>query len=180
MSLFSEITIMNGMVALSIENRKQFMSCLLGSDVFDGFQISEAVVRTSVTVSIDTHLTEGFYTAEELDSLGLKERASVPFSMMRQTLYELIRGTHTPLYFKFVLMLPPAGAAMLLQEADNGMTETDISGFFLNLTFQNGALRATTAVSYRSFPSDHSLDRLWDRSVRQLLEKNNIIFEETG
>ena len=77
-------------------------------------------------------------------------------------------------------MLSPENAADLLHEADNGMTEKDISGFFLNLTFQNGMIRATTAVSYRSFPPDHSVDRLWDRSVKNLLEKNGIIFEEIG
>ena len=169
---------MKSMVALSIENRKQFMGCLLTTTAFDGFRISEAVVRTSVTFSIDTHLTEGFFSGEELESMHLKEQDPIPFSMMRQTLYELIRGTHTPLFFRFVMTLPPADAADLLQNADNGMTEADINGFFLNLTFQNGEIRATTAISYRSFPPDHSVDRIWDCSVKQLLEKNGIIFEE--
>ncbi len=173
-----EITIMKPMVAISIENRRQFMGCLLTTGTFDGFRISEAVVRTSAAFSVDTHLTEGFYSPEELESMHLREHDPLPFSMMRQTLYELIRGTHTPLFFRFVLMLSPAEAADLLQKADNGLTENDIGGFFLNLTFQNGEIRATTAISYRSFPSDHSADRIWDLTVKQLLEKNGIIFEE--
>lgn len=156
------------------------MGCLLTTDVFDGFRISEAVIRTGVTFSIDTHLTEGFYSPEELSSMHLKEHEPLPFSMMRQTFYDLIRGTHTPVFFRFVLMLSPADTARLLQKAENGLTEADISGFFLNLTFQSGEIRATTAISYRSFPPDHSADRIWDLSVKQLFEKNGIIFEEIG
>ena len=168
------------MIALAIENRKQFMSCLLTAGVFDAFWISEATLRTSVTFSIDTHLTKGFYSTEDLESLHLKEGDPLPFSMLRPTFYELIRGTHTPLYFQFVLMLPPDMTADLLAESDTGMTDADVSGLFLNLTFQNGTLRVTSAVSYRSFRPDHSVDRIWDRTVRQLLEKNGIIFEEIG
>ncbi len=180
LSLISVITIMVSMIALSMENRRQFMGCLLTTDVFDGFHISEAVIRTGVTFSVDTHLTEGFYSPEELESLHLQEHEPLPFSMMRQTFYHLIRGTHTPLFFRFVLMLSPTDAADLLRKADNGMTAADINGFFLNLTFQNGEIRVTTAISYRSFPADHSADRIWDLSVKQLFEKNGLIFEEIG
>ena len=171
---------MKAMIALSIENKKQFMSCLLTAGVFDGFWISEATLRTNVTYSIDTHLTKGFYSIEDLESLHLKEGDPMPFSMLRPTFYELIRGTHTPLYFQFVLMLPPAMTESLLAESDTAMTGNDINGLFLNLTFQNGALRVTSAVSYRSFRPDHSLDRIWDQRVKQLLVKNDIIFEEIG
>ena len=171
---------MKTMIALAIENKKQFMSCLLTAGGFDGLWITEATLRTNVTYSIDTHLAKGFYSAEDLESLQLTEGDPMPFSMLRPTLYELIRGTHTPLYFQFVLMLPPDMTANLLAESDTALTDADISGLFLNLTFQNDALRATSAVSYRSFRPDHSADRIWDQTVRQLLTKNGIIFEEIG
>lgn len=168
------------MISVTIQNLKSFMSCLLTTDTFDRFLIPEAVICTDAVFTIDGRLTEGFYTKEELTEKGFTEKEPLPFSALRPTFYSLIKGNHTPVSFRFVLMLSPENLRKVLSASDTGFTEQDVSGIFLNLRYKDGALSCTTAVSYRTFSKSHDLDRAWDAYAKKFLSAHQILFEEIG
>ena len=154
------------------------MNQLLCSEIFDRFLLLEASVAKEATFSIDGRLNASFYTKEELDEQNLSDAKILPYAKLRPICYQLIRGNHTPVSFKFILMLSPQNTANTLLHSESGFTESDIKGIFLNLTFQNGQLLLTTGISYASFSMDHTLDQEWDLLVKKFLNKYAIAFEE--
>jgi len=166
------------MIALRLSDKKTFMNQLLCSEIFDRFLLLEASVATEDTFSIDGRINASFYTKEELDEQNLSDAKILPYAKLRPICYQLIRGSHTPVSFKFILMLSPQNTANTLLHSESGFTESDIKGIFLNLTFQNGQLLLTTGISYASFSMDHTLDQEWDLLVKKFLNKYAIAFEE--
>ena len=61
------------MIALKIEDRKQFTSGLFVGDLFDGFLVKEASVVTFNAFTIDGRVRKGYYTMEEQEELGMEE-----------------------------------------------------------------------------------------------------------
>ena len=53
------------MIAVKIQDIKDFMAKLLIGNAFDSFWLSEASVTTSVTYSIEGNLHEDFFDTEE-------------------------------------------------------------------------------------------------------------------
>ena len=166
------------MIALRLSDKKTFMNQLLCSEIFDRFLLLEASVAKEATFSIDGRLNASFYTKEELDEQNLSDAKILPYAKLRPICYQLIRGSHTPVSFKFILMLSPQNTANTLLHSESGFTESDIKGIFLNLTFQNGQLLLTTGISYASFSMDHTLDQEWDLLVKKFLNKYAVAFEE--
>ena len=135
------------MKAFYMKDQKHFMNRLLKSDLFDHFLLAEATVHGAVSYQIDGHINRDFYDVDELAELTEAGSAYLPFSHLRPILFELIRGKHTPLYFKFVFLLSPSNAEKTIRSSDTGFSPDDISGIFLNLTFRDGQMILTNGVS---------------------------------
>ena len=166
------------MLALKLTDNKDFMNKFLKSDIFDHFLLQEGVIVTASTYVIDGRITEGFYSSEEMEELGISGYSFLPFAMQRNHLFDLIKGKRTPVSFQFVLILSPDNLARTLKSVHSSFTESDISSVCLTIRFQNGILTLTTGISYRIFTPDKSLDHEWDRLVRQFLSKHDISYEE--
>lgn len=166
------------MIALKLTDIKTFMNQLLCSEIFDNFLLAEATISKDATFHIDGHLNPSFYSLEEIEESNLTGYDILPYSRLRPTCYELIRGKHTPVYFKFILMLSPKNLANTLARFDAGFTTQDVSGIFINLTFQNGQLTLTTGISYRTFLPGHTLEQEWDLMLKKFLNKHMISYEE--
>lgn len=164
------------MVALTVKNLKQFMGLFLASEAFDEFRITEAVVQTNATFSVDCRVSQGFYSAEELETLGLSVGEALPFSLVKKTFFELIKGSHTPVLFRFALLLPPEDAFRMLGVAERH--DAEIGGFFLNLNYREGTLMLTAAVNYRAFAKRKDVEAAWDGYAKAFLDRHGIIFEE--
>ena len=163
------------MIALRLSDKKTFMNQLLCSEIFDRFLLLEASVAKEATFSIDGRINASLYTKEELDEQNLSDAKILPYAKLRPICYQLIRGSHTPVSFKFILMLSPQNTANTLLHSESGFTESDIKGIFLNLTFQNGQLLLTTGISYASFSMDHTLDQEWDLLVKKFLDRKSVV-----
>ena len=114
------------MIALKITNVKMFMGKLLASDNFDVFMLEEAMISTYNTFSIDGHQNRDFYTTEEWEN---KEICPYDFSMwktIRPICFDLIKGTHTPTAFRFVLHLLPEHVAAILQKGNTSVTADQV------------------------------------------------------
>lgn len=166
------------LIALKITDKKTFMNQLLCSEIFDHFLLSEASVCKDATYTIDGHINASFYSKEEREELGLSHLDILPYSKLRPVCYQLIRGSHTPVSFKFILMLSPENMTNTLARSESSYAPNDIGGIFLNLSFQNGQITLTTGISYAIFSPDHTLDREWDELIKKFLQKHAISFEE--
>lgn len=165
------------MKAFYIRDQKQFMNHLLKSELFDHFLLAEATIHGAVSYTIDGQINREFFDADELETLTEAGSSYLPFSALRHVCYELIRGTHTPLYLKFIFLLSPDNAARTVASANTGLSAGDISGIFLNLTYRDGAMVLTTGVSYRVFTPDRSFDQAWDALAARFLSAHGIDFD---
>ena len=136
------------MIALELTDVKDFMNKLLRSDTFDHFLLQEAAIINGASFVIDGHVNQSFYTESEIEELGITGYRIMPFSMLRQQCFDLIKGKKTP------------------------------TSLFLNLKFQNQLLTLTTGISYNIFSPDKSLENEWDQLVRRFLAQHEIDFEE--
>lgn len=165
------------MIALQLTDTKNFMNQLLRSEIFDRFLMTEAVIAQDVTITLDGRLKKDYYSVEELEEQNLREGDILPYSLIRPTLYQLIRGKKTPVYLKVVLMLSEENMEKTLSRSDSGLTPLDVSGMLLNIVYQNGSLTLTAGISYRTFTPEQTLNREWDKMVQKFLNRHSIDYE---
>lgn len=146
------------------------MHLLLMEEAFDDFLFSEGVLVLETAYTLDGKLNRAYYDEEELESLKLTEEQYLPWRLMKARIYSLIRGSRTPLSFRFSLLLPEAFAYELGAEKGDSC--------LLGIRFQEDALTIVTGLSRSTFTTDRSLDRAWDDDARELLKRLSIIFEE--
>ncbi|MCH5249573.1 MAG: hypothetical protein J1E98_06560 [Lachnospiraceae bacterium] len=166
------------MIALKINNIKQFMGKLLASETFDVFMLEEASISTYNTFIIDGHQNRDFYSTEEWED---KELRPYDFSMWKQVrpiCYSLIKGTKTPGAFKFILHLIPEQVHNILEKSDTDVTFDQLKALVLTIKYDGTSLTLITGTAFHSFVMDKSVDGLWDDAVRKFLYKCEIEYEE--
>lgn len=166
------------MIAIKINNIKQFMGKLLASESFDSFLLEEASISTYNTFFIDGHQNRDFYSKEEWED---KELCPYDFTMWKQIrpiCFSLIKGTHTPTAFKFILHLIPDYTASIVQNADTNITPEQIKALVLTIKYDGTALTLITGTAFHTFLMDKTVDNLWDNAIRHFLAKKEIAFEE--
>ena len=166
------------MVALELSDIRDFMNRLLRTELFDHFLLQEAAITGACGFVIDGRLNRNFYSEEELQELGLTECEALPFGMLREQCFALIRGKYTPSTFQFIFRLSPENLARTLESCHSSFTVNDITGIFMNIRYRDRKLLLTTGVSYRIFSPDKSLEQEWDRLVMLFLKQNSIPFEK--
>lgn len=93
------------MIAVQIQDIKDFMSKLLLGNAFDSFWLSEASITTSVSYTIDGFLHSEFYDTQEAELLQEEGRTYALWRDMKPFCFSVIKGKKTPLSFKIVFML---------------------------------------------------------------------------
>ncbi|MDD6812224.1 MAG: DUF5721 family protein [Lachnospiraceae bacterium] len=166
------------MIALKITNIKQFMGKLLASECFDSFLLEEASISTYNTFLIDGHQNRNFYTSEEWEDKQIRPYDFSTWKQIRPIGYSLIKGTHTPTAFKFILHLIPDFVASILKEKDTAVTAEQIKALVLTIKYDGTTLTLITGTAFHTFVMDKTVDNLWDNAVRQFLAKREIAFEE--
>ncbi len=166
------------MIALKINKVKDFMNCLLRTELFDSFLLAEATITTNVTYTIEGELQKDFYSQEELESLIFYKEAYVPYGLLRNNCFQLIKGSHTPLSFRFIFHLPAKLKEALINQGEFGFSNEEVRSLHMILQFQNGTLQVTSGISYNTFRLDHDLDQYFDHWIKQFLSKNQLEFEE--
>ena len=166
------------MIALKITNIKQFMGKLLGAEDFDIFLLEEASISTYNTFYIDGHQNKEFYTAEEWEDETIRPYEFSTWKTIRPICFDLIKGTHTPTSFRFVLHLMPKYTESVLQNGDTSVTPEQVKAFVLNIKYDGTDLNLVTGTAFHTFLMDKTPDVLWDQAVRQFLSKKEIAYEE--
>ena len=164
------------MIALKINNKKEFMSGLLVSELFDSFYVEEASIDTFNTFHIDGRIHKDFYK-NDADS-GVEHSLS-EFSLwseLKQICYSLIKGKRTPLGFKFVFHAPQELKNRLLASADAGLSQDQVN-LGVNIRFANGDVILTTGTAFSIFTLDKEIEKAWDNYIPSFLEKSGISVE---
>ena len=166
------------MIALQLTDLKNFMHKLLRSEVFDHFLLQEAVITSAATYTINGQITKGFYSDEELEELQLNGQRFLPFSMLRNNCFDLIKGKKTPSAFRFVFLLSPNNQEKTIKAVDSSYTPTDVTGMYINLKYHEHSLTITTGIAYNIFSTDKTLEAEWDKMVMKFLKQHEIAFDE--
>lgn len=166
------------MIALELTDIKNFMNKLLRSEVFDNFLLQEASISAGATFQINGQITKGFYSDEEIQALNLTGYRFLPFSMVKNNCFDLIKGKKTPSTFRFVFLLSPSNMEKTIASVESSYKPSDITGMYINLKYQNQLLSLTTGIAYNVFSTDKSLENEWDKMVIKFLKQNEIPFEE--
>ena len=165
------------MVALQIQDIKNFMSKLLLSQTFDNFLLIEGNITTYNTFRIDGRLHKDFFSEEESEEKGICSRDFSLWKEVRSFCLELIKGKKTPLSFKFTFQLSKENTAKLL--ATSGITSIqpeNVSGLLLNIRYDSNGLNVITATNLNLFTLDKSLEHAWDDMVKRFLKQQEISF----
>lgn len=162
------------MVVLQIKNTKAFMNTLLRGSDFDEFLLEEAVIKTGNSYTIDGHVNKEFYGDLIADE--------APYDLSRwvdikNVCFELIKGKHTPLGFKFVMQVKPEHTTALLQKKESALTSNDVA-FVINVKFADGITTITSASAIKTFSLDKSYEQIWDDAFKRFLTAHEIEFEE--
>lgn len=164
------------MTILQISSIKDFMNRLLRTELFDHFLLSEASIKGKCSFIIDGHILPDFYTPEEREELALTGLECLPFSMLRENCFSLIKGKNTPSFFKFVFRLSPVHVRQTLKAGNSSLTESDLSGVFINIKFQDGILTCTSGISYRTFTLDRTFEQEWDALLCRFFNAHDIAY----
>lgn len=160
------------MIALQIDDIRQFMLHLFSKETFDAFWLYEAGVKMGVSYVIDGLLNQDFYDTEERENLD--GRTYALWKEQKQIVFAMIRGHKTPENMKIVLMLSKENTEKMILQNNLPIHLEDVRGLFLNIHFRDGILNCTTGVSLKTFTLEKSLDYVWDEMVRKYFKYQQI------
>lgn len=164
------------MIALKITNIKDFTRQLFLKETFDGFLLSEAVITTFNTFTIDGFLNRDYYNDIELEEIG--DRNYSTWKELRPVCLQLIKGNKLPLTFRITLRMKPENTHTILSRNElEG--QYDVDCLQLNILYKNGIITCTTGIALRQFTLDKTLDHVWDTMIRKFFAKNQIGFSES-
>ncbi len=167
------------MIALNIQDQKQFMSALLTGSQFHSFYLSKAVIATGTTMTLEGRLNPDFYNTGALTLPDGTTRTYALWSETQETCYLRIKGKKLPLSFQITLLLPAPFVPRLLEDAGvTTVTPEQIEGLFLNIRFDRKQLSCVTGTSLRAFTLDKSVEQAWDRWVEGFIRKLGIAAEK--
>lgn len=153
------------MQAFEITNRKEFMSKLLKSDLFESFEVREVISHTAFKLVIDGKRNQAYFNDLQNDPDGIYSEY-LTWGEIRKHVYELMQGHILPTYFKIILCTPSSKTAQLSQDA---------STFYLNITFKDNQMTCSTGTAYKDFTFDKSADHIWDERIKHFLFKYEFI-----
>ena len=164
------------MIAIQITGTKNFMNQLLAGDTFDIFLLEEAVISTANTYTIDGHINKDFYPSEEQTVENIPYDFQ-PWSEIKGMCFNLIKGKHTPLYFKFVFHLKPEHVSAMLSQNNCSIDPALIRALVLTVKYDGSKTILTTGSAYHSFIMSKEPEDIWDKTLTAYLAKTGITFE---
>lgn len=175
------------MKLFTIKNTANFMTALLSDreKVFDQFLLSEAVIVTGNTFTIDGHINRDFYSEDDL--LMLRQEASdkgrifsedmIRWESIKPFCYECIKGSRLPLSLKLVFCLAPENVDKFLSGIDSEITKDQICSLNVNIKYDGSTLTCTTAISLKIFTMDRSIEHAWDSMFERFLNAGGFEYD---
>ncbi len=168
------------MKAFEIKNTKEFMAKLLASEAFDDFLMLETKLTMATQYVLDGHMQKEFFDTEEWEDKAVVPYSIVEWSKMRPTVFSLIKGTHTPVRFQIHMQVKPDKVQKMLQIDEQELPALNnlVSGFHVNIRYENGKVQIVTAVDYKTFTLDKSSEKEFDQYMTEFLMGLGIDWDE--
>ena len=160
------------MVALKVEDIKQFTSSLFIGNLFDGFLVREAEIVTFNTFRIDGKVQRDYYTEAELEEKHIGELSR--WEALKPICFALIKGKKLPGSFRIVFQLSLSRTEEFLEKRQLPVRADQISGLYMNVRYEGGSLYCVTGTSVNYFTMDKTLENEWDDAVKEFLRDNKI------
>lgn len=164
------------MVALKIEELKDFTRKLFVEEVFDWWMMREAVITTFNMFTIDGRIRKGYFMEQELEEKGIGELSL--WKLVRPVCFSLIKGKRLPESFRITLQLPGARVEQFLQSVQPDFKAEQVSGLYLNIRYEEQKLYCVTGTSLNVFTLDRKIEQEWDETVKRFLRKREIVYTE--
>lgn len=164
------------MVALKIEELKDFTRKLFVEEVFDWWMMREAVITTFNMFTIDGRIRKGYFMEQELEEKGIGELS--PWKLVRPVCFSLIKGKRLPESFRITLQLPGARVEQFLQSVQPDFKAEQVSGLYLNIRYEEQKLYCVTGTSLNVFTLDRKIEQEWDETVKRFLREREIVYTE--
>lgn len=164
------------MTALKIEDQKTFTAGLFLGSWFDEFQVREASIVVFNSFTVDGRVRRGYYSDEEKEEKQIGEFSD--WKTLKPFCFSLIKGKRLPESFRIVFLLPEAGKERFVSSHGAGIAPEEVSGLYLNVQYENGAMSCITGTSLNLFTLDKTLEREWDESVKKFLKNHGVAFTE--
>lgn len=165
------------MLSINILDIKQFMQLLFKTNQLDSHEFISGELTTDFTFHMDGHIQKSFFTEDELSILALENTTYLPWSMVKERLFSLIKGKKKPGQLKIVLKLGAKDHADFFQKIESSFTPSDVNGLFLNIIFQENTLRIITGISYTIFTMDQQLEADFTNYILEQLHNFQITTE---
>lgn len=166
------------MISIQITDLKYFMNTLLLKESFDTFYLEQATIKTAQTYHIDGHINHDFYTKEELEDLPANAGELSSFKELRPIIFSLIKGNHTPLFFKFVLHTSSSYVTKLITKNGLELEDNKLPALILTIKYDGSKLICTTGTFFSTFTMDKTIEHLWDTALKSSFGMLSIPFEE--
>lgn len=160
------------MIALKIEDIRQFTSKLFVGETFDNFLVKEATIVTFNSFMINGHIRKGYYSEQEQEDRGIEDLSS--WGVLRPICFSLIKGKRLPESFQIVLQLSKGDLARLFQ--NKAADAAQVNGLYLNIRYEDHLLHCITGSSLQFFTMDKTLDQEWDDAVKAFLKKHGVAY----
>ncbi|MDO5406752.1 MAG: DUF5721 family protein [Eubacteriales bacterium] len=164
------------MVALKMEDLRQFTSQLFVGETFDRWLVREATIVTFNSFTIDGHIRQGYYSERELEENQIEELSS--WKALRPFCFSLIKGKKLPESFQITLQLAPADVETFLKYAQLEFTVEQVNGLYLNIRYEAGTVHCVTGTSLNLFTLDRQIEIEWDEAARLYFKREKIPYSE--
>lgn len=167
------------MLALKINDVKNFMNQLLIGDTFDQFPMAEASITTFNNFSIDGMINKDFYDTDTQNILTQNHKVYSTWNEIKSFCFSIIRGKRTPLQFKIIFQFTPEQLSLIMdsEKSKEIASFSSISSLFLNIQYKNHMLLCTTGISQKVFSLDKSTEQQWDSAVRLFFYNHHIDYD---
>ncbi|MEW4412861.1 DUF5721 family protein [Clostridium sp. AN503] len=164
------------MVALKMEDLKNFTVQLFVGDTFDDWLVREASIITFNAFTIDGHIRQGYYSERELEENRIEELSY--WKVLKPICYSLIKGKELPESFQITLQLKPTEVEEFLRNAQLDFTVDQINGLYMNIRYENNAIHCISGTSLNIFTLDRQIEIEWDEAARLFFKDRKIPFIE--
>lgn len=159
------------MISVTVNEIPKFMSLLFSSETFDSYYVSEVLIKTFITYSLDGYTNKDF-----LDDTEVFEKYA-RWAKLRPICRELIKGKRTPLSMRFTFVVPEDETDRFLKTHDYIGNSSSVHLMF-NVVFEGSKLTLLSATSTDTFLLDKSHDLIWDDVFEKGLKNIGIDFDK--
>lgn len=139
------------MKMFEVEEIKEFMKQLFLSEAFDKFCVAQVEIKTFVSFEIKGNLLTDWLSEEEKEIYGAY--TYVPWKLLRETAFSLIRGKQTPEVMRI----------QFVHYKENG----DCGG--IRIQYEKGELYYISSYTTAQFSLDKSEEIMWDEHCEKFL-----------